>query len=74
MPTSKGNHSSKIAMLVAAEHDASSRHFCWVDYLKLFFEICYALGGGSISADEMGYLGISCVRKNFMQVVLNFFS
>lgn len=61
-------------MLVAAEHDASSRHFCWVDYLKLFFEICYALDEGSISADEMGYLRVGCFGQNLVQVVLNLLS
>ena len=61
-------------MLVAAEHDASSRHFCWVDYLKLFFEICYALDEGSISADKSCYLGICCLRKNLLQVILNLLS
>ena len=61
-------------MLVAAEHDASSRHFCWVDYLKLFFEICYALDEGSISADETGYLGICCPGQNLIKMVLNLFS
>ncbi len=61
-------------MLVAAEHDASSRHFCWVDYLKLFFEICYALDEGSISADEPGYLGICRIGKNLVKVVLDLLS
>ena len=31
-------------MLVAAEHDASSRHFCWVDDLFRVFEAFFALG------------------------------
>ena len=33
-------------MLVAAGHNASSRHFCWVNYLFRVFEICFALGEG----------------------------
>lgn len=42
--------------------------------LKLFFEICYAQDEGSISADKSCYLGICCLRKNLVQVVLNLLS
>ena len=51
-PRSAGTRSDKhkaicfsfqIAVLVAAERNTVSKHFCWVGYVIPVFELCYAL-------------------------------